>query len=880
MSDDFTEEKQEWMEAWSDILSRAEADSQARDILQGLLGQMGTLTSTLTPWCTDYINTIALDEESHFPKDEEDTFWRLLAILRWNALMMVLRAGKAAPELGGHIATYASIIVLYEIGLNYFFHQRHHKHGGDLVYFQGHSSPGLYARLFLEGRLDEQQLSHFRQEIHQPGLSSYPHPWLMPDIWSFATVSMGLGPIQAIYQARFLRYMHQRGLSDTADRHVWCFCGDGEMDEPESLGAITVASREKLDNLIFVINCNLQRLDGPVRGNGKIIQELEGMFLGAGWHVIKVIWGRGWDKLFAHPDAHVLIARMNEVLDGEYQNYRAKDGAYIREHFFGANPILQSMVADWSDEDIWDLTRGGLDAQKVFAAYHAAVQHQGQPVVVLAKTVKGFGMGSSAGEGQNITHQQKKMTLEQIKAYRDRFNIPVDDAHVESFSFYRPADDSPEIQYLQSKREALGGPFPARSTEADTLTVPSLQAFKPLLEGSGDREISTTMAFVRFLSIALKDKSIGPRLVPIVPDEARTFGMEGLFRQIGIYAPFGQQYVPVDKEQVMYYKEARDGQLLQEGLNEAGAFCSWISAATAYSHSQCTLIPFYIYYSMFGFQRIGDLAWAAGDMQARGFLLGATAGRTTLAGEGLQHQDGHSHVLAATIPNCVSYDPAYGYELAVLLHHGLERMVTQKENVYFYLTVMNENYIQPPMPKGVESGIISGMYLFEESDKASAQLLASGTLLPVAREAALSLKKDFDVAVNVWSVTSFSELAREGQAKERAARLAGEWPFNTYVGDCLAPHEGPVIAVSDYMRVHMEPIRPFVPGDYTTLGTDGFGRSDTRAALRYFFEVDANMIAYTTLYRLYVANKISKKVLDKARMHYQIDVNKPNPTTV
>ena len=876
--DENPQETLEWCEALADVL-RENSPARAGFLLQQVVAQASRLGLPLPGLTTPYVNTIACEDEKKIPEDH-GVARRLRALIRWNALIMVLRAGKKAPELGGHIASYASIATLYEVGFNHFFHAPTKDHGGDLVFFQGHSSPGLYARSFLEGRLSEAQLDHFRQEVRDDGLTSYPHPWLMPDYWQFATVSMGLGPIQAIYQARFLKYLHHRGLQDTSARKVWCFCGDGEMDEPESLGALTVAAREGLDNLIFVVNCNLQRLDGPVRGNGKIIQELEALFRGAGWHVLKVIWGRRWDPLLAQDKNGILERRMNEAIDGDYQNYKAHDGAYVREHFFGASPELAAMVADMSDDEIWRLNRGGLDAQKVFAAYSEAATHKGQPTVILAKTIKGFGMGE-AGEGLNITHQQKKMTTEQIKTFRERFDLPIEDAEIERLNFHKPADDSPEIQFLKQQRAKLGGEFPLRKHSAHPLQVPGLAQFKALTEGSGEREISTTMAMVRLLNILVKDAQIGQQIVPIVPDESRTFGMEGLFRQLGIYSPVGQLYTPVDAAQIMYYREEKDGQILQEGLNEGGAFCSWIAAATSYSNNGLPMIPMYLYYSMFGFQRIGDLAFAAGDMQARGFLLGCVAGRTTLAGEGLQHQDGHSHIMAATIPNCVTYDPTFSYELAVIMAQGLKRMYVDEDNVYYYVTLMNENYVQPAMPPGVEDGIIKGMYLLQEESNAKVQLMGCGTILMEVLKAAERLKVDFDLSANVWSVTSFNELAREGMEVERHNRLQVKAkPKQAYVSQCLQRHTGPVIAATDYMRAYAEQIRAYVPKAYTVLGTDGYGRSDTRQNLRYFFEVNADYIAYSAVKALVDAGDLPKTALAQALKCYQIDVNKPDPWTV
>lgn len=807
---------------------------------------------------------------------------RISALIRWNAVAMVLRAGKHAPELGGHIASYCSSSTLYEVGFNHFFKGASANYGGDLLYIQGHSSPGIYARAFLEGRLSEYQLNHFRQEVEQDGLSSYPHPWLMNDFWQFPTVSMGLGPLQAIYQARFLKYLENRGLIPADNRKVWAFLGDGEMDEPESLGALSIAAREKLDNLIFVVNCNLQRLDGPVRGNGKIIQELEGVFTGAGWNVIKVIWGGRWDNLFARDKDGWMQKRMEECVDGDYQAYKANDGAYVRKHFFGQYPELKKLVENLSDDEIWRLNRGGHDPQKVYAAYTKATEHKGSPTVILAKTIKGYGMGS-AGEGQNITHQQKKMTVEELRAFRDWFSIPISDENITEIPFYKPSDDSPEIKYLHKQREALGGYLPARNSEFEALKIPALSAFASVTKGTGDRAISTTMAFVRILSVLLKDKEISSRIVPIVPDECRTFGMEGLFRQIGIYSPVGQLYTPVDHEQVMFYREAKDGQILEEGINEAGAFCSWIAASTSYSTNKLAMIPFYIYYSMFGFQRIGDLAWAAGDMQARGFLLGGTAGRTTLAGEGLQHQDGHSHLFASTIPNCLAYDPTFAYELAVIIQNGMHRMYEKKDNVFYYITVMNENYTHPDMPEGVEEGILKGMYLLEESTKPNkmhVQLMGSGTILREVIQAARILMDDFAITSDIWSVTSFNELRRDGLSIERNNRMHPDQAEQTpYVTELLKNRKGPVIAATDYMRLYADQIRPFVEAPFITLGTDGYGRSDTRERLRHFFEVDAKFIVMAVLHALLKQGDITKNTLTDAMKKYGIDADKCDPIT-
>lgn len=874
-------ETREWLDAFQSVLLQDGGD-RASFLLKALIEKANTEGvpahfSLQTP----YRNTIKVHEEKPIPPDE-GVSKRISALIRWNAVAMVLRAGKYAPELGGHIASYASSSTLYETGFNHFFKGPNGEHGGDLLYIQGHSSPGIYARAFLEGRISETQLGQFRQEVNGGGLSSYPHPWLMGDFWQFPTVSMGLGPLQAIYQARFMKYLENRGLIKSTGRKVWAFLGDGETDEPESLGALSIAVREKLDNLIFVVNCNLQRLDGPVRGNGKIIQELEGIFKGAGWNVIKVIWGGRWDPLFARDKDGLMQKRMQECVDGDYQAYKANDGAYVREQFFGQYPELKKMVEHMSDDEIWRLNRGGHDAQKVYAAYASAVEHKGTPTVILAKTIKGYGMGA-AGEGMNITHQQKKMTIEQLRAFRDRFSIPISDDQITDIPFYRPSEDSPEVQYMRKQREALGGYLPARTTTDEQLPIPPLSAFASVTKGLGERDISTTMAFVRILAVLLKDKAIASRIVPIVPDECRTFGMEGLFRQIGIYSPIGQLYTPVDSGQVMYYREAKDGQMLEEGINEAGAFCSWMAAATSYSSNKFTMIPFYIYYSMFGFQRVGDLAWAAGDMQARGFLLGGTAGRTTLAGEGLQHQDGHSHLMSATIPNCVSYDPTYAYELAVIIQNGLHRMYENNENIFYYITVMNENYQHPDMPEGAEEGIIKGMYRLKKAPKQAkkhVQLLGCGTILREVIEASRILQESFDVVADIWSVTSFTELRRDGMAVERYNRMHPEHaPQEAYVSQLLKDAKGPVIAATDYMQLYADQIRPYIKAPYVTLGTDGYGRSDTRAQLRHFFEVDAKFIVVAALNALADQGELPKKTVLDAMKQYGIDPEKTNPTT-
>lgn len=875
-------ETKEWLDALKSVI-KYEGASRAEFLLKSMNEAAATLGVSTQPTIhTRYTNTIPVEAEAKLPGDQKIE-QKISAIIRWNAIVMVLKAIQKAPELGGHLSSYASAAALYDVGFNHFFHAPTDTHGGDLLYIQGHSSPGIYARAFLEGRLTEAQLLNFRREVGVKGLSSYPHPWLMPDFWQFATVSMGLGPLQAIYQARFLKYLHNRGLANTENRKVWVFCGDGEMDEPESLGALSIAAREKLDNLIFVVNCNLQRLDGPVRGNSKIIQELEGVFKGAGWNVIKVIWGGRWDPLFAKDQHGILLKRMEEAVDGDYQNYKAKNGRYVREEFFGKYPELAEMVKDMSDEDIWHLNRGGHDPQKVYAAYHAATHHQHQPTVILAKTVKGYGLGEGV-EGQNATHQQKKMTLEHLKVFRDRFDIPVTDEQIADLPLYQPDKNSPEIQYLKERRKTLGGFLPARRENSEKLTIPALSAFNTLLESTGEREISTTMAFVRLLNILLKDKSLGSRIVPIIPDECRTFGMEGMFRQYGIYSPVGQLYKPVDAEQLMYYREDIKGQMLEEGITEPGSMASWMAAATSYSTNNLPMIPFYIYYSMFGFQRVGDLAWAAGDMQARGFLMGGTAGRTTLAGEGLQHQDGHSHVHFGSIPNCVSYDPTFSYELAIIIQDGLKRMYQQQENVFYYITIMNENYSHPAMPNGVEAGIIKGMYLLRKSKgkhKRQVQLLGSGTILREALLAAEQLESEFNVNADVWSVTSFNELAREGLAIERENLFHAEAkPKESYVTQCLKNQKGPVIAVTDYIRAYADQIRAFVPGSYTVLGTDGFGRSDTREQLREFFEVSARYIVFAALKSLGDQQQCSSTELKQAIKKLGIDANKPNPVKI
>ena len=880
-----SQETKEWLDAIEAVMER-EGPERAHFLLQKLI-DTARRSGAYLPFSanTAYLNTIPPHMEERSPGDhalEE----RIRSYTRWNAMVMVAKANKTGGDLGGHIASFASVGTLFGIGFNHFWRAPSENHGGDLIYFQGHSAPGIYAHAFLEGRFSEEQLRNFRRDVDGKGITSYPHPWLMPDFWQFPTVSMGLGPLQAIYQARFLKYMHARGLANTENRKVWVFCGDGEMDEPESLGAIGMAVREKLDNLVFIVNCNLQRLDGPVRGNGKIIQELEADFRGAGWNVIKLIWGSYWDPLLARDKDGALQKVMEDTVDGEYQNFKANDGAFVRKHFFGKDPRLLEMVSRMTDADIWRLNRGGHDPHKIYAAYAAAVKHKGQPTVILAKTVKGYGMGK-IGEGKNTTHQQKKMDIDSIRQMRDRFNIPIPDDKLEELPFYKPAPDSPEMKYLLERRAALGGFLPQRRRQAfHPLPVPKLEVFEAQLKSSEGREISTTMAFVRILTTLVRDKNLGKKIVPIVPDEARTFGMEGMFRQLGIFSQEGQKYEPVDKDQVMYYREDKAGQVLEEGINEAGAFSSWIAAATSYSTSGVNMIPFYIFYSMFGMQRIGDLAWAAADQRARGFLLGGTAGRTTLNGEGLQHEDGHSHIMSSVIPNCVSYDPTFAYELAVIIQHGLTRMVEKQEDVYYYITVMNENYEHPAMPKGVEEGILKGMYSFFESkskSKQRVQLLGSGTILREVIAAAELLEKDWGVAADVWSAPSFTELRREGLAADRWNLLHPEAkPRVPYVEQCLAKRAGPVVAASDYMKTFAEQIRPFMPRDkvYRVLGTDGFGRSDTRASLRHFFEVNRYWVAIAALRALVDQGELKAKTIAEAIAKYGIDPSKPDPTTV
>jgi pyruvate dehydrogenase E1 component len=880
-------ETREWLEALDSVLAYEGAD-RAFHLLDEVVTEARRKGAPV-PYSatTPYLNTIPPQKEDRLSSRELTLDHRIRSLIRWNALAMVLRANEESSELGGHIASFQSAATLYDVGFQHFFRGGP---GGDLLFIQGHSSPGIYARSFVEGRLTEEQLVNFRQETGagngQRGLASYPHPWLMPDYWQMPTVSMGLGPIMAIYQARFLKYLACRGLGAPApggadDRKVWAFLGDGETDEPESLGAIAMASREKLDNLIFVINCNLQRLDGPVRGNGKIIQELEGIFRGAGWNVIKVIWGSAWDPLIARDSSGILLKRMEEAVDGEYQDFKSKNGSYVREKFFGVYPELAEMVAGMTDDEIWALNRGGHDPVKVYAAYAAAVRHTGQPTVILAKTIKGYGMGES-GEGQNITHQQKHMADASLVKFRDRFSLPLTDEQLAAMPFLRFDEDSEELAYLRERRTALGGYLPSRRQKStESLPVPELSAFGGQLGGTPGRQISTTMAFVRILNTLLRDKAIGPRVVPIVPDESRTFGMEGMFRQFGIFSQAGQLYQPEDANQLMYHREAPDGQMLQEGINEAGGMASWIAAATAYSTSDIAMIPFYIFYSMFGFQRVMDLIWAAGDSRARGFLLGGTAGRTTLNGEGLQHEDGHSHVLASAVPNCVSYDPTYSYEVAVIVREGLRRMLGEQEDVFFYLTLMNENYEHPPLPEGAEAGILRGMYLLRSADGEGprVQLLGSGTILREVLAGADLLAADYGIASDVWSATSFTELRRDGLAAERHNMLhPGAEPRLSYVAECLAGRPaGPAVAATDYIRTYPDQIRAFVPRRYTVLGTDGYGRSDYRRKLRRFFEVDRHYVAVAALSALAADGAVPAGQVADAIARYGIDPDAPDP---
>ena len=877
------QETREWLEALEAVLER-EGPERAHQLLETLV-EKARRNGALLPFSptTAYLNTIPPHLEKRSPGDHA-LEWKIRSIIRWNAMAMVVNSNREHAGIGGHIASFASAATLYDVGFNHFWKGPQHPDGADLVYVQGHCTPGIYARAFLEGRLSLEQLKNFRMEAKGKGLPSYPHSWLMPEFWQFASVSMGLGPIMAIYQARFMKYLHNRGIADTKNRKVWVFCGDGEMDEPESLGAVDIAEREQLDNLIFVVNCNLQRLDGPVRGNGKVIQELEGVFRGAGWNVLKVVWGAAWDALLAQDKGGELLRVMNETVDGEYQNYKAKGGKYTRDNFFGKHPDLLKLVETMTDKDIGDLNRGGHDPHKIYAAYWEAVNNaNGRPTVILAKTVKGYGMGE-AGEGQNITHQQKKMGEEELKAFRDRFSLPISDEAIAQTPFYRPAEDSPEITYLKERRKQLGGYLPARTVSKEKLAIPELSTWGRLLEASGEREFSTTMAFVQFLQTLVRDKAMGNRVVPIVPDEARTFGMEGMFRALGIYSIVGQKYKPEDADQLAFYKEDIKGQILEEGITEAGAMSSWIAAATSYANHGQPMLPFFIFYSMFGFQRVADLCWAAGDMRARGFLLGATAGRTTLNGEGLQHEDGHSHVFSSVIPNCRSYDPAFSYELAVILQHGMREMYVEHKDVFYYLTLYNENHAHPALPKGAEEGIVRGLYLFSEEKKPGklhVQLLGSGSILREVIAASELLKEEFGVTSDVWSATSFTELARDGQDAERWNLLnPDKKPRVPYVTQQLAGRKGPAIASTDWVRAYSEQVRPYMPGAYVTLGTDGYGRSDNRPALRDFFEVDRRWITVRALKALADAGALPAEKVGQAMKIFGIRADKPNPTRV
>jgi pyruvate dehydrogenase E1 component len=876
----------EWEDSIDNIVDYQSVDS-AKFIVNRVANRLREKTgeNVLSSVTTDYVNTIEVNKEPAYPGDKLIES-KLQAMIRWNATAMVLKANKISSELGGHIASYASSSSLYEVGFNHFWHAPTADNYGDMIFFQGHSSPGIYARSYVEGRLDPQKLINFRQESAKPGLSSYPHPWLMPDYWQFPTVSMGLGPLMAIYQARFMKYMDDRGLINTKGRKVWCFVGDGETSEPESLGNIHIARREALDNLIFVINCNLQRLDGPVNGNGKIIQEMEGLFSGAGWKVIKVVWGSGWDRLLAKDKTGKLKQLMMETIDGEYQTYRAKDGKYIRENFFGKFPETLALVNDMTDEDIWRLTRGGHDVDKIYAAYHDAVNNsQGKPVVILAKTIKGYGM-TGEGESQNVAHQQKKLSADVLKKICEKFDIPLSDKQVAELPFLKPERDTPEYNYLHQKRKSLGGYYPIRKPLTDTLQIPPLSTFDTLLQDTGERELSTTMVFVRMLNILFKDAQLGKRLVPIVPDESRTFGMEGMFRQYGIWSHVGQKYTPEDAGQLMFYKEDVKGQIIQEGINEAGAMATWIAAATSYANNGFISIPFYVYYSMFGFQRIGDLAWAAGDMRSRGFLIGGTAGRTTLNGEGLQHEDGHSHVQAGLIPNCVSYDPTFSYELVTIIQRGLHEMYVENQDKFYYITVMNENYSHPKMPKGVEGDIVNGCYLFtnvgKKTSKLKVNLLGSGTIFREVIKAADILANDFDIYVSIFSVTSFNQLRRDGMHSIRHNMLNPlKKPLIPFVTNKLNATAATVtVAATDYVRNYADQIREYVPGKYLTLGTDGFGRSDYRVALREFFEVNSSYVVLATLHGLYEQGVIEAKVVANAMKKYNINSIKPNPWQV
>ncbi|MYM73266.1 MULTISPECIES: pyruvate dehydrogenase (acetyl-transferring), homodimeric type [Duganella] len=884
-TDPDSQETKEWLDSLASVLEQ-EGPDRAHYLLERLI-DLARQSGSDIPFSanTAYVNTIPLSQEQHCPGNLEYEE-KLRSWMRWNAMAMVVKANRVDGDLGGHLSSFASLANMLGIGFNHFWKAPSENHGGDLLYIQGHSSPGVYARAFLEGRLSEDQLLHFRREVDGGGLSSYPHPKLMPSFWQFPTVSMGLGPLMAIYQARFLKYLHARSIADTTDRKVWAFCGDGEMDEPESLGAIGMAAREKLDNLVIVVNCNLQRLDGPVRGNGKIIQELEGEFRGAGWNVVKVIWGPGWDALLQQDKEGILRKVMMDTVDGEYQNYKAKDGAYVRKHFFGKHPKLLEMVANMTDDDIWRLTRGGHDPHKIYAAFKVAQEHKGQPTVLLVKTIKGFGMGKH-GEARNTAHNTKKLTDEAVREMRDRYSIPIPDDQLADIPFYKPADDAPEIKYLHERRAALGGYLPARRQQADEkLTVPPLSAFQNVLDATAEgREVSSTQTYVRILTTLLKDSSVGSRIVPILVDESRTFGMEGLFRQVGIFNQQGQLYEPVDKDQVMYYREDKAGQILQEGINEAGGMSSWIAAATSYSTNNRVMIPFYTYYSMFGMQRIGDLVWAAADMRARGFLMGGTAGRTTLNGEGLQHEDGHSHLFAAAVPNCMPYDPTFGHEVAVIIQDGMRRMVEEQEDVFYYITIMNENYAHPGIKPGQEEGILKGMYLLQQGDeslKQRVQLIGSGTILRESIFAAELLKNDWNIAADVWSAPSLTLVARDGQDAERWNLVNPTKEQRVpYVAQLLKDTSGPIVATTDYMRAFAEQIRAFIPKDrtYRVLGTDGFGRSDSRAKLREFFEVNRYYITVAALKSLSEEGKIDASVVEQAVAKYNLNPNKPNPVT-
>lgn len=876
-------ETQEWLEALASLL-KYEGPERAKFVIEQLLGEISRAGIELGAEAVQspYYNTIPVAEQEKYPGDLE-VEKRIEGLIRWNAMAMVLRAKRDAGGVGGHLSSYASIATLYEVGLNHFFRGATPQFQGDLVYYQGHSSEGNYARAFLEGRLTEKQLENFRQEVNGQGISSYPHPWLMPNFWQFATVSLGLGALQAIYQARFLKYLENRKLLPAKDRKVWLFCGDGEMDEPESIAGLTLAVREKLDNLIYIVNCNLQRLDGLVRSNSKIVQELEGVFRGAGWNVIKVLWDSRWDKLFAKDKNGILLKRLTECVDGDLQTAYVRGGAYTREFLCGDNEELKALFADMSDEEIAQLNRGAHDPVKIFAAYAEAVKHKGRPTAILAQGVKGYGLGTRTTEGRNVAHNQLEMTHEELVGFRERFKLPLTDQQLENYSFYKPEENSPEIKYLQARRQSLGGYTPAREAYSEPLTIPELSAFDAVLKGTGERTASTTMMLGRILNVLLKDLNIASRIVPIFSDEVRTFGLESLFRQVGIYSPVGQLYTPEDKEQLLYYHEATDGQVLEEGITEAGCMASWLAAATSYSTHRFPMIPFFTFYSMFGFQRVGDFIWAANDMRARGFLIGATAGRTTLEGEGLQHQDGQSLLMAAAVPACRAYDPTFGYEMAVIIQHGLKCMYQEEQDVFYYIMAMNEKYHQPEMPKGVEEGIIKGMYLFKKAGKSKlkVQLLGSGAILREVIAAAELLEQDFGIAADVWSVTSFNELRRDGLDVERFNMLnPDKKPQISYVENCLANSEGPIVAATDYMRSYAEQIRPYISRPYVVLGTDGLGRSDTREKLRHFFEVDRYYIVVAALHALLKNGTLSADKVTEAIKKYNIDPNKPNPVSV